>query len=296
MSTLVTGGAGYIGSHLVDALRQAGHRVRVLDPRPIGRQHQAHPGCDWLKGLTTDPECAALATQDIDVIYHLAWSFHPDQERREVQQNLLGTLTLLEAALTAHVRELIFAGSAVVYGPTGPIQASEDQPCRPERSTIGGPMYGITKLACEKLCLVYQRRGLPVTIFRIHGVFGKGRLGQFGRMIDQAFSGDTVSAIREAGGEYIHLDDVLQAFLLATADPRSHGQIFNLAGVHIYRDADLARFIVEVTGSKSQVGLVERPTEQMISVSVEKLHRILGYTPRRGEFLTKLIQRALAGV
>jgi UDP-glucose 4-epimerase len=296
MNTLVTGGAGYIGSYLVDVLRQAGHRVRVLDPRPIGRQHLGDPGCEWVEGRTSDPECAARVAQEVDVLYHLAWDFRPDQERREVQQNLLGTLTLLEAALTARVRQLIFASSAVVYGPTGPVQASEEQPCHPERSTIGGPMYGITKLACEELCLVYQRRGLPVTIFRIHGVLGKGRLGQFGRMIDQAFSGETVSAIREAGGEYIHLDDVLQAFLMATANPKSHGQIFNLAGLHTYRDADLARFIVEATGSKSQVGLVESPTEQMISVSVERLHRYLGYAPRRGEFLTELIQHALTGV
>jgi UDP-glucose 4-epimerase len=296
MSTLVTGGAGYIGSHLVDVLCQAGHKVRVLDPRPIGRQHLADPAFEWVEGLTADPECAACAAQDIDVVCHLAWGFHPDQERREVQQNLLGTLTLLEAALTAGVRHLIFASSAVVYGPTGPVKVSEKQPCHPERSTIGGAQYGITKLACEKLCLVHQRRGLPVTIFRIHGVFGKGRLGQFGRMIDQAFSGETVSAIRQAGGEYIHLDDVLQAFLVATANPKSHGQIFNLAGLHTYRDADLARFIVEATGSKSQVGLIESPTEQMVSVSVERLHRFLGYAPRREDFLTELIQRALTGV
>jgi UDP-glucose 4-epimerase len=295
MSTLVTGGSGYIGSHLLDVLRHAGHRVRVLDPRPIGRQHLADPGCEWVEGHTADPECAARATQDIDVLYHLAWSFHPDQEQREVEENLLGTLTLLKAALAARVSHVVFASSAVVYGP-GPIKVSEEQPCHPERSTIGGPLYGITKLASEKLCLVHQRRGLPVTIFRMHGIFSEKRLGQFGQMIEHALAGRTVRAIRDAGGEYAHLDDVVQAFLLAMDSLRAQGEIFNPAGSHTYRDSDLARFIVKVTGSKSQVELTENPEEQMVSVSVTKLHSSLGFSPRRGEFLTELIQHALARV
>ncbi len=140
------------------------------------------------------------------MVYHLAWGFYPGDERREVQENLFGTLNLLEAALAAEVRHFLFASTAVVYGPTGPARVGEGHPCHPERSTIGGPVYGITKLACEKYCLVYQWRGLPVTIFRMHGVFSEGHLGQFGQMIQQALAGEPVSAIREAGGEYAHLE------------------------------------------------------------------------------------------
>jgi UDP-glucose 4-epimerase len=293
MNVLVTGGAGYIGSNLVDLLRQAGHNVRVLDLQPTGSEHLADPGCDCVRGNTTDPNLVTQVVRDIDVVYHLAWTLQPGEERREVQENLSGTLNLLEAALAARVRHFLFASSAVVYGPTGLIQVREKQPCYPEKSTIGGAMYGIAKLACERLCLVYQRRGLPATIFRMHGVFSAGHLGQFEKMIEEALVGEIVKAVRGAGGEYTHLDDVLRAFLLATGTPKAQGEVFNLAGSHTYSDPSLAQFIVEATGSESQVVLVENPAERMISVSVEKLHTFLGYRPRRGEFLTAVIRRAL---
>jgi nucleoside-diphosphate-sugar epimerase len=184
----------------------------------------------------------------------------------------------------------VLASTAVVYGPSGPIQVDEKHPCHPERSTIGGPVYGITKLACEQLCLVYQRQGLPVTIFRMHGVFSQGHLSQFGRMIEQALAGEPVRVIQEAGGEYGHLKDIVRAFLLAMGNPKARGEVFNLAGSHTYRDPELAHYIVEATGSESQIELVEDPTQAMISVSVDKLLRLLGYEPEGGEFLIRLIQ------
>jgi UDP-glucose 4-epimerase len=287
MKVLVTGGAGYVGSHLVNALRQAGYAARVLDLRPANG--------DFIQGSVADPSLVVQAVRGVEVVYHLAWGFYPGDERREIQENLFGTLNLLEAALAAGVRHFLFASTAVVYGPAGPVRVDEEHPCHPERSTIGGPVYGITKLACEKLCLVYQQRGLPVTVFRMHGIFSQGRLGQFGQMLRQALAGEPVKAIRQAGGEYAYLEDVARAFLLAMDNPKAHGEVFNLAGSHTYRDPDLARHIVETAGSKSQVELVEDPTQGMISVSVDKLRRVLGYEPERGEFLTGLIQNYLQG-
>jgi UDP-glucose 4-epimerase len=288
MRVLVTGGAGHIGSQLRGALRQAGYAVRVLDLQ------QANG--DFVRGNVADSNAIARAVRDVQVVCHLAWGFYPGDERREIQENLLGTLNLLQAALAAGVEHLLFASSAVVYGPTGPARVNEEHPCHPERSTIGGPVYGITKLACEKLCLAYGRRGLAVTIFRMHGVFSEGRLGQFGTIIEQALSEQPVTVTRGAGGEYAHLDDVLRAFLLAIDISKSRGQVFNLAGSHTYTDPDLARFIVEATGSQSELALVEYPTERMISVSVGKLQTLLSCEPCHSEFLTKLIRRTLKKV
>jgi UDP-glucose 4-epimerase len=302
MKVLVAGGAGYIGSHLVSALRQAGHAVRALDLRPPNDEHLAGPGLDLIQGSVADPSLVALAVQEVEVVFHLAWSFRtwrfypelcPEEERREILENLFGTLNLLEAALAAGVRHLLFSGSAVVYGPTGPTQVDEGRPCHPERSTLGGPVYGITKLACEKLCLAYQQRGLPVTVFRLHGVFSEGYLNQFGQMIRQALTGESVRAIQGAGGEYIHMDDVLRAFLLAMDNPQAYGEVFNLAGSHTYSDSELARYIVEATGSKSQTEWIEDPAQGMISASVDRLRAVLGYKPERGEFLTALIRNSL---
>jgi nucleoside-diphosphate-sugar epimerase len=190
------------------------------------------------------------------------------------------------------VQHVVSASTAVVYGPTGPARVGEENPCHPERSAIGGPVYGIAKLACEGLCLAYERQGLPATVLRMHGIFSEGRLGQLGQMIEQALAGETVKAVRGAGGEYIHLEDVLRAFLLVIGNPKAYGQVFNLAGSQPYCEPKLARYIVERAGSQSQVELIEDPAQQMVSVSVDKLGRVLGYRPKRGEFLTELIRHA----
>jgi UDP-glucose 4-epimerase len=299
MRALVTGGAGYLGSHLADALLQAGHEVCVLDLEAVVPQH---PQCEVIVGSVTDAGLVARAVQDVEIVFHLAWSFRtwrfypqsrPDEERREMEENLLGTMNVLSAALAEGVRHFLFAGSAVVYGPTGPVRVSEEHACHPQRTALGGPVYGISKWVCEKMCLVYHRRGLPATIFRLHGVFSKERLGQFGGMIERAQAGEPVPAVHKAGGEYAHLADALRAFLLTMDDPRAKGQVFNLAGSHTYREPELAHWIVAATQSPSEVTLVDDSLRAMVSVSVGKLRHHLGYRPERGEFLTALLGEAI---
>jgi UDP-glucose 4-epimerase len=293
MKILVTGGAGYIGSRQVQMLGQAGHQVRVLDLQPLADECLAVPACEFVQGNLADSASVVRAVQDVDVVYHLAWGFYPGDERREVQENVAGTLNLLAASRAAGVRHFVFVSSAVVYGPTGPGRVDEEHACHPERSTIGGPVYGITKLACEKYCLVYHRRGLNVTVFRLHGVFSGERLGQFGHMLECAQAGQPVKPIQGAGGEYAHLADVLRIFPLAMANPKAYGEVFNVAGVVTYRDSEVAHFIVEQVGAGSRIELVEDRAQEMVSVSVDKLSQLLGYKPERGEFLTQLIASAL---
>jgi len=293
VKVLVTGGAGYVGSHLVQRLRQAGHTIRVLDVAPVSRRVLTDPGCELIQGSIADLNLVTQAMQGSEAVCHLAWGFHPSDDRQEIHANLFGTLNLLEAALKARVQHFLFASTAVVYGPTEAGPVDEEYPCYPERSAIGGPVYGITKLACEKLCLVYQRRGLPVTVFRMHGVFGDHHLSQFAHMIEQVMAGEPVKAIREAGGEYVHPEDVLRGFLLAIGNEKAYGQVFNVAGSYTYRDPELARYVVEATGSQSSIELIEDPTNGMISVSVDKLRRVLGYKPKHGEFLSRLIRNAI---
>jgi nucleoside-diphosphate-sugar epimerase len=102
-----------------------------------------------------------------------------------------------------------------------------------------------------------------------------------------------VRATRRAGGEYAHIADVVRAFLLVQVNPKAYGEILNLAGSHTYNEPALARAIVEMTDSGSPVELGADPTQEMISVSVSKLRRLMAYEPERGEFLTGLIRRAL---
>ncbi len=230
-----------------------------------------------------------VALDEIEAVYHLAWSFYAGDCRREVEENLAGTLNLLDACKASRVSHVIFASTAVVYGPTGNKPAREADPCRPEHSTIGGPVYGITKLACEKYSLACQRDGPAVTVMRIHGVFSEDRLGQFSAMIEQATEGRDVVAVAEAGGQYALLDDVVRAMCGVLGRDKTLGEVFNVAGSRVYRDREIASYIAGKAGAGSNVTLVRDPGQGMISVSVDKLSQTMGYHPRESDFLKKFI-------
>jgi UDP-glucose 4-epimerase len=288
MNILVTGGAGYIGTALSRSLLRQGHTVRVLDlQQPTLAQLQA--SCEYNRGDLLDSEVLISALEDVEAVYHLAWCFFPEDYRREVEENLLGTLNLLDACKAARVSHFIFASSAVVYGPTGIEPACELDPCHPQRSTIGGPVYAITKLACEYYCLASQREGLAVTIMRIHGVFSQDRLVQFSSMIKQAKEKKDIVAVAQAGGPYAHLDDIVWALREVLGMPLAQGEVFNLAGSQIYRDGELAEYIAGKTRTSSKVILMNDPGQAMVSVSVEKLSTAIGYQPRKTDFLREFI-------
>jgi len=288
MNILVVGGAGYIGKALVNSLIDAGHRVRVLDRKPVPMT-QVQAGCEYMRGDLLDAVGLANALDEIEAVYHLAWSFYPGDNRREVEENLRGTLNLIEACEALRVRQIIFASSAVVYGPTGKEPACEADACHPERSTIGGPVYAITKLACEYYFLASQREGPAVTVLRIHGVFSQDRLAQFARMIGQAKEGKDIVAVSGAGGQYAHLDDVVWAMRRVLGRDEALGEVFNVAGCRDYLDSEMANYIVAVAGTGSKVVLLNDPSQAMVSVSIDKLSRTTAYRPRESDFLRDFI-------
>jgi UDP-glucose 4-epimerase len=292
MRILVTGASGYIGSHLVERLAGMDHDILGLDIRPAA-DLQAHTGYEIIVGSLADQSRVTQALQDVDVVYHLAWSFHEDDFHVEAKNNLLGTLNLLQACQVAKVKQFIFGGTAVVYGPTGSRRVDEEDACHPEKSTIGGAAYGITKLACEKYTLAYRRLGIEPTILRMHGVFSQERLGQFGTMIDCARRGEEVVAVKGAGGEYVHLEDVLEILDLVLGNHNAYGEIFNVAGLQCYEEVELARRIIEMTGSMSELEIIEDAGQGRISVNAGKLRRNLGFHHKEVDFLTGLLRAAI---
>jgi UDP-glucose 4-epimerase len=233
------------------------------------------------------------ALERVDAVYHLAWSFLPGDHRREIEQNLLGTLNMIEACQAANVRHVIFASTAAVYGPTGDEPARESDPCHPERTTVGGPVYATTKLACEHYWLASQRDGPAVTVLRIHGVFSEDRLAHFSTMIRQAVASRDVVAVAEAGGQYAHLDDVVWALAAVLGRDEAFGEVFNVAGSRVYRDPDIARYIAARAGIRRRVVLISDPGQAMISVSADKLTRTIGFRPRESDFLREFIDARL---
>ena len=156
MICLVTGGAGFIGSNLVDALLADGHGVTVLDDLSSGyRENLAHlrgrEGFRFLEGDVRDEALLAQAARGQEAVFHLAASVGNkrsiDNPLTDADINVLGTLKVLEAARAAGCRKVVFSSSAGIFGELKTLPIAEDHPVEPDSP------YGCTKLCAEKLCL-----------------------------------------------------------------------------------------------------------------------------------------------
>jgi len=299
MKALVTGGSGFIGSRLVRRLLKRGHRVRVLDVQTGRLEHVDDPnlefvglGVDPLRGGMFDRSLVRRAVRGVDVVYHLAinWDGHSWRGRLPLPElfndNIRGTCNLLGAAKSSGVKHLLFSSSIAVYGKRKSPILDEETMCRPELWKGGlGPGYAIVKLATERLCLMfYHEYGLPVTVFRIDVVFDDNEYQDLElETIRKAGKGETIEVAKGEGGACIHVDDVVEAFVLATLKRKSFGQVFNLSNPAVYvSDLDVCRIVVKSLGSKSKVRLVRGPALTGPRIrSVRKAERVLGWRPRK---------------
>ncbi len=294
---LVTGGAGFIGSRLVHALLDRGLSVKVLDVQKSPLREQTENlelvslGNDHVTGGMVNRDIVRRAVDGVDVIYHLAinWNGYTWRHVLPVADlfdvNIRGTLNLLEEARSRGVKQFLFASSIAVYGDGNTGVIDEGTVCKPELwNGDPGPAYGILKLTTEKLCLMYNHRyGLPVTAFRIDLVFADDEDMLVSReMVQRTRKGGTIEANEAEGSTSIHVDEVVQAFLLATLNDKSYGQVFNLTNPNTFiSDYELQQLLVDTTGSDTRVGLIKRPKPSSPTLSIEKAKRILGWEPQK---------------
>jgi UDP-glucose 4-epimerase len=232
---LVTGGAGLIGSRLVRTLVKQRCKVKVLDTRYGELEAEKdNPnleflgiGSDELHGGIADRRMAEESVGDVDVVYHLAVNWDGASWKHALpipdlfDVNIRGAINLLDGAKSGDVKHFIFASSAAVYGETERTislrhhareeQVDEEAVCSPELwDGDPGPAYAILKLTTEKLCLMYHYQyDLPVTVFRLEYVIvGEKELEDHAN---------------------IHVDDVVNAFILAAMNRKTYGQVYNLA-------------------------------------------------------------------
>lgn len=227
MRTLVTGGAGFVGSALVDALLSAGHEVTVVDDLSRGRREQVD-GAAALHVLdVTDPGLAAVvARARPEVVFHQAAQIDVRRSLSEplldTHINVLGTVNLLQACVAANARRLVFASSGgAIYGDTERVPTPEDHPPAP------ASLYGASKQAGEIYANVYARLyGLEFTALRYANVYGPrqdphGEAGVVAIFADRLLRGE-VAVINGDGlqtRDYVYVGDVVRANLLAaTAD------------------------------------------------------------------------------
>jgi UDP-glucose 4-epimerase len=295
---LVTGGAGFIGSKLVRALLNRRVKVRILDCQygPFTRTEDPNLefvgiGDDELHAGIVDKNIVNRAVRDVDVVYHLAinWDGHTWKHQTPLsdlfEANMRGTLNLLEAARAQRIKHLLFSSSCAVYGSQGAQRVDEETVCKPELwKGDPGPAYGVLKLAAEKLCLMYHyRHGLPTTAFRIEFVFDENNALPSREIIDNLRGKRTIEVVEGEGYASVHVDEVVEAFLLATLNKKAYGQIFNLSNPSTFITyRDLYQFLIQKKKSKSHLRLISSKEYGGRAIeSNDKIRAVLGWEPSK---------------
>ena len=289
MSTyLVTGGAGFIGSHLSAALVARGHRVRVFDNLVTGFERNVQPGVEFTVGDVSDPDVAEAAVQGVDYVLHQAAIpsvprsvLNPRESNRA---NVDGMLSILIAARDAGVKRVVFAGSSSVYG---------DQPTLPKREEMPtNPMtpYALQKMVSEQYGQMFTRLyGLEVVTTRYFNVFGPRQdpgspySGVISLFIKALFDG-TRPVIHGDGGQtrdFTFVANVVDGVLLAAETPGVGGEVFNLAVGGRVSLNELLATLKKIIGSDVEPIYQEARQGDVrdSQADIAKAERLLGYRP-----------------
>lgn len=256
-SYLVTGGAGFIGSHLCRRLAAEGHAVRVLDNLSSGKRANLEGvAVDWAVGDLRDGSLLAEALRGVEYVHHHAAiasvAVSVAQPLLEQEVNVVGTLRLLEAARQAGVRRVVFAASAAAYG------NNPESPKREEMRPEPASPYGLSKVAGEYYCRIYSEIfGLETVCLRYFNVFGprqdplspySGVISLFARRLllgqPPIIQGDG-----EQSRDFVYVEDVVQANLLASQAGRAQGEIYNIGCGRSTTIRELARLLGHLLGT-----------------------------------------------
>jgi UDP-glucose 4-epimerase len=279
----VTGGSGFIGSHVVDHLVDAGHKVVVVDTR---RPHR--PDVSWRDGDVTDVSTLIKATADSDAIFHLAAVSNVNDAQADpvgtMEVNVVGTARVCEAARRNRVGRTVLASTVWVYASApgqGPV--TEDTPLA---STGTAHVYTASKIAAELVLSSFgELYGIPYTILRYGIPFGPRMRSELviPRFLDRARTGGRITVHGDGlqFRNYVYVDDLAAAHLLALGDAGA-GQIFNLEGPAPVSIRHVAELVCELVNPRARVEFVAaRPGDYVgREVSAAKAARVLGWVPR----------------
>jgi len=238
MRILVTGGAGFIGSHLVERLLAEGWRVRVLDDLSTGNADNlaaVRERVELVEGDVRDEATAARACDGVDTVFHLAAVASVqrsiDEPVEAMSVNALGTLAMLEAARQSGARRFVLASTAAVYGSEGLQPRREDMAPAPESP------YAIGKLASEQMLAVYGRiHGMETVALRFFNVFGPRQdpaspySGVLSIIADRLATGRPMTVFGDGGQtrDFVPVANVVEALVLAATVPGAAGGVFNV--------------------------------------------------------------------
>jgi nucleoside-diphosphate-sugar epimerase len=259
MKYLVTGGAGFIGSHIVDRLLADGQQVRVLDNFSSGKRENLPPGdtVEIIEGDVSDFDTVRKAMEGIDAAFHeAAIASVPDTIRDPLSSarvNYVGTVNVLEAARQAGTKRVMFADSAAVYGDLPGLPKREDMPVKPLSP------YAIDKLASEDACRVYHHLyGLETVCLRYFNVFGprqdpsspySGVISIFSAAL-KGGKRPLIFGDGEQTRDFVYVTDVVEANIRAATAPDAAGRAINIATGSTITVNDMLKTICRLQGAE----------------------------------------------
>ena len=304
MRALITGGAGFIGSHLSEALLDQGSQVLILDDLSTGSiDNVAHlkgrPGFEYfIDSVNNEPLLAELIDRS-DVVFHLAAAVGVklivEQPVHTIETNVHGTEVVLKHA-NKKKKLVVIASTSEVYG------KSNNVPFREDADLVLGPTpkhrwaYACSKAIDEFLALAYwKERKLPVIVVRFFNTVGPRQTGRYGMVIPnfvrQALAGEPITVFGDGtqSRAFTHVGDVVDALLKLVAEPRAIGQVINVGTTQEITMAALAERIRELSSSKSVIKFV--PYEEAYESGfedmprrvpdLERINALIGYDPKQ---------------
>jgi nucleoside-diphosphate-sugar epimerase len=300
---LVTGGAGFIGSHLTEALLQAGHEVVVLDDLSTGRRAnlaavEAHPRLELTEGSVTDEPLVRKLVASAAVVYHLAAAVGVrlilDRPVGTIETNIVGTETILRAAREGRPR-VVLASTSEVYGKNDRVPLSEDDDRVLGPTTKSRWSYACSKAIDEFLALAYyHEHGVPVTIVRFFNTIGPRQTGQYGMVVPrfgrQALDGGPITVYGDGRQSrcFTDVEDTVRGTIALSLAPAAVGEVFNVGNTHELTIEALAERVRTLSGSDAPI--VRVPYDEAFKPGFEdlrrrvpdirKAERVVGYRPR----------------
>jgi nucleoside-diphosphate-sugar epimerase len=303
MRALITGGAGFIGSHLAEAMLALGDSVFVLDNLSTGSMEnivhlKGRAGFEYFIDSVENEGLLAELVDRADVIFHFAAAVGVklivEQPVRTIETNVHGTEIVLKHA-NKKKKLVVIASTSEVYG------KSEDVPFREDSDLVMGPTpkhrwaYACSKAIDEFLALAYwKERQLPVIVVRFFNTVGPRQTGQYGMVIPnfvrQALAGEPITVFGDGmqSRSFTHVADVVQALLKLVREPKAVGQVINIGNTGEISILKLAERVRELSGSNSPIKMV--PYDEAYESGFEDMPRrvpdlskvttLIGYKPR----------------
>ncbi len=302
MKVLITGGAGFIGSHLCEKLLGMGDEVTVLDNLSTGRyENVAHlkenPKFNLVVGDILNEALVDKLCEKTDIIFHLAAAVGVElivkRPLESLTTNIKGSEIVLEMA-QRYNRKVLITSTSEIYGKNvnGPLKENDDR-------ILGSPLksrwsYSTAKAVDEMLAYVYwKEKGLPTIIVRLFNTVGPRQTGAYGmvipRFVTQALRNEPLTVYGDGSQSrcFLHVQDVVDALVKLMQSPRSAGQVFNVGSQEEITIRELAEKVIQITRSKSKIVYIpyneayEEGFEDMERrmPDISKVQKLIGYQP-----------------